>query len=134
MPRGIKKVTSPPLQPPVQRGVIDTTDQLSENGWLDLEGKLHQCEWSDHDQAAKIHLTPEEFLDDGNPFTDTATEILEKKGWIKIQKCKPQEPDHVYHNGDDEWYVTADQYFFISDYMAHHKAKCMAYLNLRIRG
>jgi hypothetical protein len=133
MPRGIKKVISPPLQPPVKTRITYQPGQMeSECGWLDPNGVLHPCEWSDHhSHASRYHLTKDEYEHAGDPFKDDASQTLEKKGWIKIQKCRPQEPDYL--DIDGEWYVTCDQYNFLNDYMAHHGAKCMGYLNLRIK-
>ena len=88
-------------------------DLTQGSGWLSPDGKLHKCYFGNHEErAANVHLRSEEYTDEGEPFSDSASEILERKGWIKVQHLVAQEPDHVEYGGT--WYVTALQYLYIT--------------------
>ena len=118
----------------------------SRHGWVNTDGVFYPCEYGQHDDAAycilhfgRILRPDEEDIEDISELTDEeetheaiygSREVLEDKGWIGIQKAEPYHPHFV--RVDDTWYVTADQFIFINDYLAHHNVKDLP-IDLRIK-
>ena len=88
------------------------------HGWLDPKGIIHPCGFGDHFQQAIEHLGPGVCANDWDPFAESASELLEQTGWIKIQHSEALEPDHVCVGA--EWYVTSKQKEFIELHTKSH--------------
>jgi len=135
-----KKLKEPEWEfPKRSRAKYKNGELVVKNAWLDSKAKLHICGYSCHEELAHELLDKGEYEKASDEeFCITAGELLERKGYIKLQ-TKPledaesifHEPDHV--NVGEEWFVTQKQYRFICDYMAHDGNRQIGTMNLRIK-
>lgn len=128
-----KKVPPKPSDTKYKEGNLE-----SPHGWLDLKGIFYPCKYGDHDWMAEHeHMKPGEYekeqcnVNRKNHWFITPTQLLESKGWIKIQKKLFCIPDDV--GIEDEWFVTNEQFRFINDYLAFNGVDCIGSMNLRIK-
>jgi len=121
---------APPITKPLKIDKIKKVFLEPKHGWLDKDGDFWQCDYGQHDDIAfsQINQHKYEYVDNG---MISATQIMEKHGWIKIQNTVAYHPDHV--NIEDAWYVTKKQFDFLNAYYHYHGHRDMFAMNLRIK-
>lgn len=121
----------PPKVPPVGSGTEYPNGLMEDCGWLDPKGWYHWCMYGEHDNHAVDHLEKNCGGFHQKHWSDTPTIILERHGWIKLQRGNVFYPDHV--KMDDAFPVTKEQFRFLQDYLIHHGEDNMYHYEFRVK-